>query len=400
MTPPLIENVAARRHILALQRLSGPRPPPTRAGLLQLVEALGYVQVDSINTLARAHDLILFARQPGYRPSLLRHLLEREASLFENWTHDAAIIPSRFFPYWRPRFRRARLRLAERWRKWRRAGYEAMLDEVLDRIRQHGPVLAREMGAGEAKNAGGWWDWHPSKTALEFLWRTGDLAVARRLGFQKVYDLTERVIPPQHLAGAPAREDYVDWACAEALDRLGFAGPAEIADFWGDLSAAEAAAWLRANLGRSVIEIAVASAGGGNPWCAFARPDTPELAARAAPAPGRLRALSPFDPLLRNRPRAERLFGFRYRIEVFVPAAKRQYGYYVFPLLEGERLVGRIDMAYRTRSRELAVDALWLEPGLRLGRGRQARLEAELDRLARFTGAERIVFADGWLKTP
>ena len=115
-----------------------------------------------------------------------------------------------------------------------------------------------------------------------------------------------------------------------------------------------------------------------------------------APPPARLRLLSPFDPLLRDRARAERLFGFTYRIEVFVPEAKRQYGYYVFPLMEGERLVGRIDLKHERNRGELLVKGLWWEKGVRRAKARQAALEAELERQRRFTGAERLVFAEGW----
>jgi hypothetical protein len=394
---PVIANADARRWWLALQRLSGARPPASRAGLGGLIEALGYVQVDSINTVARAHDLILFQRQPGYRPAWLAHLLERERALFENWTHDAAIVPCRFYPYWVSRFARAETRLVERWRKWRRDGFEARFDEVLEGIRAGGPVLARELGQDEPKTAGGWWDWHPSKTALEYLWRTGRLAVARREGFQKVYDLAERVIPAAHLGPAPDREAYVDWACSEALARLGFAGPAELADFWGDLTAAEAAAWAQARLGGPVTEVLVEPAAG-KPWRAFALPGAAEIALTAPPAPGRIRVLSPFDPLIRNRTRTARLFGFDYRIEVFVPEAQRRYGYYVFPLLEGERFAGRIDMRHLSREGVLRVAGLWLEPRLKPTSVRLDRLGRELDRIARFVGAERIEFADGYLK--
>jgi uncharacterized protein len=398
MSLPLIPNADARRYWLDLQGLSGPRGRPTRAGLLALIERLGYVQVDSINTVARAHDLILFARQPGYRPAQLAHLLERERSLFENWTHDAAVIPTRFYPYWRPRFGRAESRLIERWRKWRRDGFEALFDQVLTQVRVGGPVLARELAAGEARNARGWWDWHPSKTALEYLWRTGRLAVARREGFQKVYDLAERVIPAAHLGEAPERAEYIDWACAGALQRLGFAAPAELADFWGDLTAAEAADWCRSHLGRHVTEVLVETVEG-RPWRAFALPEAVEAAAAAAAAPRRLRVLSPFDPLIRNRARTERLFGFDYRIEVFVPEARRRYGYYVFPLLEGARFAGRLDMKYLSREGRLEVSGLWLEPRLKPTPARLRALESELDRIARFVGAEHIVYADGFLKT-
>lgn len=399
MSEPVIRNDEARRLFLAAQGLSA---PPNRKlnepGLLELIEQLGYVQVDSINCLERAHHQILFSRNQTYRQPLLTALLERDAALFENWTHDAAVIPSRFYPYWRPRFARERKRLRQRWRKWRRDGFEALLDEVLAQVRDGGPTMARELGDGEKKAAGGWWDWHPTKTALEFHWRTGALAVARREGFQKVYDLPERVIPACHLEAAPSAAEFVDWACGGALDRLGFATSGEIAAFWGGVTPAEAAAWCRNNVANSMVKVLVEAADGSKPRPAFVRRAVLESLADLPAPPRRIRVLSPFDPVLRDRARTQRLFDFRYRIEVFVPAARRQYGYYVFPLLEGERFIGRIDMKHERGDGVLRVRGLWLEPRVGLTRGRRDGLAAELERQRRFTGAERVAFEDGYLK--
>jgi len=401
MTRPLISNRDARRLLIAGQGLAAPRRRRlTRAGLLGLIENLGYVQVDSIATVERAHHMILFSRNQTYRPRQLAHLLERQRSLFENWTHDAAIIPTRFYPYWQARFVRERDALLARWRNWRREGFEAGMDKVLTHVRDAGPVMARELGSGERKNAQGWWDWHPSKTALEFLWRTGDLAVCRREGFQKVYDLADRVIPAQHRTGPPAEADFVDWACGEALGRLGFATPGALADFWGKLSAAEAAAWCERRLGDGVVKADIETAGGGKPQPVYAVLDLETRIAGLPPVPGGIRVLSPFDPLIRDRQRTERLFGFRYRIEVFVPEAKRQFGYYVFPLLEKDRFVGRIDMKRDRDADCLGVTGLWMEPGLSLTPRRMAGLEDELGRLAAFAGVAAVRFADCALKQP
>ena len=405
---PLIDNRTARRLFLERQGLSfAPARKLTRAGLLDLIGHMGFVQVDSISTVERAHQMILFSRNQTYRQKDLRHLLEKDRSLFENWTHDAAIIPTEFYPYWQHGFARHRERLRERWRKWRREGFEAQFDQVLERIASDGPVMSRDMAAdhrdpdGPANrpaNGQGWWNWHPSKTALEYLWRTGDLAVTRREAFQKVYDLTERVIPDHHREPEIDREVFIDWACRSALDRLGFATSGEIAAFWDLVSAAEARAWCEAERGRSLIEVDIETAGGGKPRRAFAWPETPARLDDLPEPPRRLRVLSPFDPLIRDRNRTERLFGFEYTIEVFVPAAKRRYGYYVFPILEGDRLVGRVDMICRRKSGDLAVTGLWLEPKVHPSKGRLAAIEAELDRLRRFTGMDRVIFEDGWLR--
>ncbi len=399
--PRVIDNRSARRLFLARQGLAfPPHRKLTDAGLLDLIEHLGYVQLDSIQTVERAHHMILFARNQTYRHKQLTRLHERDATLFENWTHDAAIIPTRFFPHWKLRFAREEARLRERYRNWRSGDFESELESVLRHVTDNGRVLARELGNDDAANPktnGGWWDWHPSKTALEYLWRCGHLAVAARDGFQKVYDLTERTLPRVQLEAEFPEAETVDWACRAALQRLGVATSGEIAAFWDLVTPAEAKAWCQARQGGELEEVRVESAEGGKPRAAFCFAGEDPCAGLPEP-PKRLRVLSPFDPLIRDRKRTERLFGFHYRIEVFVPAAKRRYGYYVFPLLEGERLVGRIDMKHERERGELRVKGLWLEPKVKLSAARQNRLEAELERQRRFTGAERVVFEKRWVK--
>jgi uncharacterized protein len=294
---------------------------------------------------------------------------------------------------WQHRFARDAVRLEANWRKWFREGYEAQFDTILNRIAKDGPVGTSEVGEGEVRGKGGWWDWHPSKTALEWLWRTGQVAITRRDGFRKIYDLTERVIPDHHRNPVPA-ETVTDWACRSALDHLGFATPGEIAAYWNAVGPDAAKLWCRRALEQGeVVEVEVEGASGQRRK-SLVRPETLE-ADLPEPAP-RLRILSPFDPALRDRDRAEFLFGFRYRIEVFVPEPKRVYGYYVFPVLEGDRLIGRIDAKAHRDVGTLRVKAFWPEAGVRLTKQRRARLEAELGRLARFAGCERVEFLDGW----
>ncbi|MEM7226492.1 MAG: crosslink repair DNA glycosylase YcaQ family protein [Pseudomonadota bacterium] len=394
-----LDNRRARHLLFHLQGLSDPpRRKQTDDDLHQLIERLGYVQVDSINTVERAHHMILFARNQTYRQKQLSRLVERERRLFENWVHDAAVIPCAFYPYWRHHFTREEMRLAKQWESWRGNNYRDHLDQVLELVRGGGPNRARDLGTDQPKGSGGWWDWHPGKTALEFHWRTGRLAVCHREGFQKVYDLAERVIPACHRDEVPERAAFLNWACGEALARLGIATPGQVADFWGLISAQEAKDWLTAQPVDRVIQVEVEGCPGSRPRKLFARADLPELAADLPTPPERLRALSPFDPVIRDRGRLAHLFGFDYRIEVFVPAAKRRYGYYVFPLLEADRFVGRIDMVHERDRGELRVKGLWLEPKCRLTKGRQAALESELARQARFTGAENIVYDEGYVK--
>lgn len=397
MSLPRIANRTARHLFLDRHGLIAPPHGAAKgAGLAEVIGTLGFVQVDSINTVARAHDMILYARRQSYRPGGWAPLVARHRTHFEHWTHDAAVIPAAYFPHWKLRFARDRARLRERWAKWREPAYEAKFDAVLDRIANHGPCCSADVGEDEERSNGGWWEWHPSKTALEYLWRTGALSVARREGFRKIYDLTERVFPDQHRAPQPDVAETVDWACRAALDRLGFATSGELAAFWDLVAPAEAKAWCADALARGELaEVEVVMADG-RLRRHFAWPGT--LGAEAPEPSQRVRILSPFDPLLRDRKRAERLFGFHYRIEVFVPEPKRRYGYYVFPVLEGDRMIGRIDMKADRSAGVLNVRAFWPEAGARMGAGRRARLEAELERVARMAGCENVAIAADWMR--
>ena len=391
----LIDNARARRIFLERQGLS--RPPNRqlgREGLLSLIEDIGFVQVDSIQTVERAHHQILFSRNQTYRRDDLSHLLEKDHSLFEHWTHDASVIPSGFFPYWKHRFARREPIILERWRRWHGEGFDQAFEETYRRICDRGPVMARDVKAEDHKS-GGWWNWHPSKTALEFLWHTGKLAIARRENFQKVYDLAERVIPAEHYAPEVSKGAFIDWACRAAITRLGFATHGEIAAFFDLVTPEEAKEWVSRH--RDELEEVVLETVDGKPRPSFVLTQSMAELLQPPEPPQRVRVLSPFDPLIRDRNRTERLFGFNYRIEVFVPEAKRQYGYYVFPLLEGDSFIGRIDMKADRKAGLLDVRKLWLEPGVKASSGRMDRIAAELDRLARFTGVERVNYADGWL---
>ncbi|MDW3223332.1 MAG: crosslink repair DNA glycosylase YcaQ family protein [Paracoccaceae bacterium] len=402
-----LDNTAARWLFLDRHALSDtPKGDARGADLLGLIERLGFVQLDSINTVSRAHDLILFSRRPRYRPKALKRLYEKDRALFEHWTHDAAVIPMGYYQWWQLRRERDAQKLKAQWRDWRdwrRDGFEAQFQTVLDQIRDQGPLCSSDVGAGEKRGSGGWWDWHPSKTALEYLWRSGALCVVGREGFRKRYDLTERVIDAALCKPQQSEEHTtatIDWCCAGALDRLGFATPTELAAFWDHISISEAKDWCAGELAAGRLQpIRITCVGGALRDC-FARPDIGADPALDVQPTQRLRILSPFDPALRDRKRAERLFGFEYRIEIFVPEAKRRYGYYVFPILEGDRLVGRVDMkAFRDRD-TLQVRAVWPEPKVRWGKGRIAAFESELSRIQRLADVSQLSFEDGWLRDP
>ena len=402
MNLPRLTNTQARRIFMDRHLLLD---PPVGAGngndLYSVVHSLGFVQLDSINTVARAHDLILWSRRPKYQPKALKALYEMDGRLFEHWTHDAAIIPLEFYPHWHLRRTRDAHRLKSRWKADRRAGFEAQFKVVLDHIREHGACGSSDVGKNEPRGSGGWWDWHPSKTALEYLWRSGALTVVGRDGFQKKYDLTERVLDETLYdpARAPDEGETVAWCCDQALARLGFATHGEIAAFWAHISPAEAKVWcLSEKAAGRLIEVEIEGADR-SAKIAFARPGLTEDKAILRRPTSRLRILSPFDPMLRDRKRAERLFGFRYRVEMFVPAPKRVYGYYVFPILQGDKIIGRVDMkAFRDQDC-LRVRAVWPEDSVSWGSQRITSFEREVQRMTKLAGVSKVVFEDGWLKT-
>lgn len=397
MTRPVLRNAPARRLFLHRHALAeAPTGLASGKDLAALIRRIGFVQLDSIATVERAHHMILFSRRQSYRPAALKPLLERDRLLWEHWTHDASVLPIETFPYWKHRFAQQSARMQANAGRWLPADYVAQFDTILTRIADNGPLTAFDAGAGEARKPGGWWEWHPSKLALEWLWRTGALAITRRDGFQKVYDLTERVIPEPLRRADVSFAEKVDWACDTALDYLGFATSGEIQAYWNAVPPDAVRGWVAAALAAgAVIEVMVEGADG-SLRRALARPGLLEQAAAVPEPPKRLRILSPFDPALRDRKRAEFLFGFYYRIEVFTPEAKRRWGYYVFPVLEGDQLVGRLDAkAYRAED-TLRLRAFWPEAGLRLTKGRAAALEAELNRLARFAGCAQLEYLPGW----
>jgi uncharacterized protein YcaQ len=367
--------------------LREPSLSSSRSGLYDLIERMGFVQLDTISVVERAHHHILASRLDDYSAEHLGRLHE-QGRLFEHFTHDASLIPSRWFPHWHHRFERSFT--SEWWRK-RIEDADGVVAHVLERIRVEGPLMSSDFEHERPKGAAsGWWEWGPTKSALEFLWRTGKLAVAKRASFQKVYDLTERVLPRHVAHPRPTVAETVEWACHAALSRLGVATPAELAGFWSAVRLPAARAWCEeAARGGRIVPVLVAADDGSAPRAAFALPDWKKRLARAPEPPARTRLLSPFDPVLRDRKRARRLFAFDYTFEAFVPRAKRRYGYYVLPILEGERLVGRLDPKLHRQEGRLEVLSLAWEPGVKPTRARRAGLEEALDRFTRFLGAER-----------
>jgi uncharacterized protein YcaQ len=269
---------------------------------------------------------------------------------------------------------------------------------VRNRIVRDGPLRSSDFEHTRNRKGerSGWWSWSPQKAALEYLWRTGELAVAGRVDFQKRYDLSERVHPVHHAMPRSTEEEHIAWACTSAIERLGIATPREVAAYWRAVSIHEAKAWCeRAERDGRLVRVMVRARAEEKPVEAFALADwKARIAALDAP-PDRMRLLAPFDPVLRDRARAERLMGVTLRFEAFVPKGKRRFGYYVMMALDGDDVVARVEPKLHRDRGVLEVLGVWWEPGVRATAARKGRLEEAVARLARSVGAARVVWTAG-----
>lgn len=385
MTAPLrISNRDARRLWLSAQGLAA--SPVGALDLPQLIRKLGFVQLDTIQVVARAHHHILWSRNQNYREPMLNTLMAKHRDVFEHFTHDASVIPIDFYPMWQRQFRRMEAKV--RGWDWHRGMLDAKgRNAIKDRIRAEGPLCTKAFDT-KIEGPKTMWRRPPHKLALDYMWYAGELSTSHRERFTKFYDLTERVIPKAHLSNVPSDEAQIDWLCRAALDRMAFGSEGDIQRFWDAADKAEVKTWV-AEQGELVsVEIE----GADRSWMSALAPgDIETRLADASAATSRLRILNPFDPVIRDRKRLQRLFGFEYTVEMFVPAAKRRWGYYVYPLLEGDRFVGRIEVKANRKAGRLNVLNLWPEPQLNWTGARAAKLEAELSRLARFVGVDEVV---------
>jgi uncharacterized protein YcaQ len=348
----------ARRIALAAQGFAEPRPEGvvgTRK-LRRLAERLAVIQIDSVNVVSRAHYLPAFSRLGSYTRAALDDLTARRHAVFEYWAHEASFLPVRLQPHLRWRMAAAE---EHAWNNMvalqrERPDYVA---EVLDRVRADGPLKASDIDEPKPDRPGAMWNWHAGKLALEWLFFAGAItATHRTTSFEKVYDLTERVLPAEVLQiPTPDPADAVRELVRTAARALGVATERDLRDYFR----------LRPEATRAAIaELADAGelrpvevAGWGAPAWLDAEARRPRwIRARAL--------LSPFDSLIWERPRVERIFDFRYRIEIYTPAAKRVHGYYVLPFLLGDQLVARVDLKADRKAGVLRVQAAYGEEGI------------------------------------
>jgi uncharacterized protein len=357
-----------------------------------MLRRLGAVQLDTISVLARSHELVAYARLGAVPRERIERAYwnPRRPEAFEYWSHAACVLPIEEWPFYAFR-RRA---FAARGMRWHTVS-EKVCDEVLARLRSDGPLNATQLGG--AKNGGPWWDWSQTKVAVEWLLDTGHVICARRTGWRRVYDLPERVLPPELLDADPTDAECIERLVAVAARALGVVTRADLADYqrlrFGGPGHAISLEETAAAAGLTPVEIAGPRGGPAIPAWA----DPAALASASGPGRHRVTLLSPFDSLIWDRKRTLRMFGFEHSLEAYVPRAKRVHGYFTMPLLARGRLVGRVDPARSGRTlvaRQLSLDTSWAAEamaralhdaagwvgcdGIELGRVRPASLEPRL----------------------
>jgi uncharacterized protein len=371
----------ARRIALAAQGFADGRPAqPGGHALRRVLKQVGLLQIDSVNVLARGHYLTLFGRLGPYPLELVdKAAWYAPRRLFEYWGHEASLLPVAIQPLLRWRMQRAH---DDAWGSMRRVAQERpdLVERVLAEVGERGPMAASEMEEVGSRRGEPWWSWSDTKRAFEFLFWSGLITAARRRNFERLYDLTERVLPAAVVsAPTPAPDDAQRELVRIAARSLGVAAERDLRDYFR-LPLADTRARV-AELVEAGELAPVAIEGWSTPAYLWHETSVPrQVSGRAL--------IGPFDSLIWERSRVERLFGFRYRIEIYVPAPKRVHGYYVLPFLLGDRLVGRVDLKADRAAGELRVRAAHGEPDSPPETA--SALIDELRAMAAWLGLERV----------
>ncbi|HOZ37427.1 MAG TPA: crosslink repair DNA glycosylase YcaQ family protein [Anaerolineaceae bacterium] len=383
----ILNKQQAQQVMLAsLGLLTPPRRKAGKADVLTAIRQIHNLQIDTISIVARAHQHILWSRLGSYQTKWLDEL-HSEGQLFEYFSHAVCLLPIEDYPL----FRSLMLEKFIGWDNIRDWGNNntAILDQILSHIHQNGSVRSSDFESKESR--GTWWDWKVEKVALEHLYYRGDLMIARRESFQRVYDLRERVLPTWDDTQAPEYSVAVKELTRKAIKALGIASNTWAANYFY-LKKAETAAAIEQLLAEGIIFPVSIEGVKGGPF--FVHKDN-ETLLEAALA-NQLTAthtsiLSPFDPLISDRARTKELFDFEYSIECYTPAPKRKYGYFILPILHRGRLIGRLDAKAWRKEGRLQVISLFLEPGISINAGLIKALAKTLRAYASWQGLDSVV---------
>ncbi len=362
---------------------------PTGAlDVMQIIKQLGFVQLDTIQNVSRAHHHIVWSRNQNYKEFMLDDLLKAKHNIFEHFTHDASVLPVDFYPMWRRQFARKRQKLnSSNFYKTKPNNKEMAAIKL--RIKTEGALSTHAFNSKITNNKH-LWARPPHKLALDYMWYCGELSTSHREKFIKFYDLTENVIPQHILEQNIPDNEQLNWLCMAALDRLSVGTLKDIKCFWEAADITEVKAWAQ----HAKLTPVKWQSYNGDWHDAFGANNIKQRIEQLKNPTQRLRIINPFDPAIRDRIRLKNIFGLDYKIEIFVPQAKRKWGYYVYPLLEGNKFIGRIDLKANRKQSVLKVLNLWQEPNIQWTEARSKKLNLELLRLAKFADLKEVV----WLK--
>ena len=371
--------------LASLGLLTPPRCKAGKADVLTAIRQIHNLQIDTISVVARAHQHILWSRLGSYQTNWLEEL-HAEGQLFEYFSHAVCLLPIEDYPLFRA-LMRERFVGWDNIRDWGQNN-AAILDQILDFVHQNGAVRSSDFESKESRGA--WWDWKVEKVALEHLYYRGDLMIARRESFQRVYDLRERVLPSWDDAQTPEYPAAVRELTRKAIKALGVASATWAANYFY-IKKTEAAQAIEQLLAQGAIYPVRIEGVNRGPFFVHAENEPLLEAALAGELPARhTTILSPFDPLISDRGRAKDLFDFEYSIECYTPAPKRKYGYFVLPILHQGKLIGRLDAKAWRKEGRLQVISLFLEPEVRVSAGLTRALAKTLRAYASWQGLSKV----------
>lgn len=356
-----------------------------QAALKRIIERIGLLQMDSISVVARSHYLVMLARAGLYHPAALDALLD-SGFLFESWAHAMSQLPTADYPWYHAYIRQKRVNESQ-WQVDRLdIDMGPIIENVLETIRQCGPLSSKDLES-ERRGDGGWWNWKPTKVALEYLLDYGELMISHRINFQRYYDLPERVLDFSKFTLDKSIEDFRRWTIERGLRHIGIGTSNHVADYYRQYKRDAAAILGEMRDAGTALPVAVEG------WKDHAYIHRDDLALLGAIQSGEHEPqmtlfLSPFDNLFWDRDRDEMLWDFFYRIEVYTPKAKRVYGYYVMPILHGCELIGRIDPKVDRKKKRLIFNNLHLERGVKLNGALNRGLIGAIEEFMAFHGCD------------
>jgi uncharacterized protein YcaQ len=390
----MVTKASLRKLMIEKQRLSTPIGEPTKEKIFTAIDHLGCLQIDSINVIERSHYLTLWSRLGNYEKTLLDNLAYVDRKLFEYWAHATCFIPLKDYRFYIHSMNVRKEEMLKRLRRRTGRG-EELINHVLERIRDEGPLASKDFDS-EKKGKGGWWNRKDEKVAMDYLYGAGVLAVTRRNNFQRYYDLTENVVPDWVDTDAPTDDEHVRFFIERTMKALGAIRAKDAREYFQHFSVI---------LGRTSSQIEDSFEEQDN-IVRIQVEDSKEKFYCLEEDAGRLEEIDDdfdydgvqmivyFDNFMWNRDRIKKLFGFESKLEIYVPPDQRIYGYYHLPILYGDKLVSRIEPKVIRGEETLLIRGYWPEPGFEESEDYRVKFERNLKDFAVFNGAKTIKWLD------